>query len=522
METTEFVRKTASVMKGFEVAEKIILDDSHTHYLIMNHNVSDVFRMGKMVVLFKKYYSGGDYYREDQFGKLFRKSWVVSKVVVVTDSKCAGVVELFSSVDQIIILSQEELDDITLYSKSSLCVHKNIHRDEYGSFGDDGIGNNSLKNKLFGVQSYNWVLDIPMNFPEKDEWILSDMRLNASCVEKACSFFKKEKLCPDKMIIIFPYAKSKTMLAEQSWITFVDFLKKLGFVVFTNILSGEENVLPGTKELKVSIDILMAMGAAGCIMVGVRSSLIDVVRDFPYDIKSIQISSIYAEQNSLMKKDSMINGTIERNENTTYLSIYDSARETEALRKGIAHYRKGIWQKERYQEIKRKYQKIYSVSNFNDYIAQVVNMSHIMIFLTVCDSANKYWSLFDRSLLGLESDLAVEWRRSYVAVVDTDKGVVFEKLETSYRKVMYQSMFIDMNRRLEFEQIGFPNDNEYYVSSHAMGKGHYTKAAIVINGVQYALNQRGLNLVVFDREENCVIDSIYVDFWADRSLIVNR
>lgn len=518
-----FTENITSTIRGFELAEKIISNDQTVHYLIMDRHIGDVMRMLKLVIQFKKYYSETEpYFNEKRYGKLFRKAWVVKKVVVITDDVHAGVAKLFSSVDGIITLPTEELRDIGFYAKSFICVHPNLHRDEYGSPGDELLGEDLERHKLFGVSSYNWVLDLPMNFPAKNEWILSDMKLKNESLEKALEVFQIYRTVPEATVVICPYAKSSSILSEEYWNIYVDSLQKYNYIVFTNSGCDEEKPLKNTIALHVSIDTLVAMGCLGSMIAGVQSGLLDTIRGFSPDIKLLAISCLNTPYDYMLASNRKLENQIERRKNVTHLLLKKEDPISDILAEQFSYYRKGRWQLEKYREIKRDDLSLYTKNNLNDYVKELVNISNIIVFLAVYDSANKYWTSFERSLLGLESDLSVEWRKSYIAVVDREKDFLYEQMNSNFSDISFQGTFSDINRKTEYDELDFPEDNRYYISSHAMGKGRYTKAVVVINGEQYALNKRGLNIVVFSREANHVIDSIYVDFWADSQLTIQR
>ena len=141
--------------------------------------------------------------------------------------------------------------------------------------------------------------------------------------------------------------------------------------------------------------------------------------------------------------------------------------------------------------------------------------------MSVCGTVQRFWPLFNRQVLGICSDLSKKGNVSYVAVINKDEQFVWEKMGSDFREVKYQSHFNDFNKLTTIEEI-WMKDNQYYVTSHAMGPWAYTKAAIVINGQQYAFNRNGLNIVVYDKINAYVMDSIWVDLDQDENLSVRR
>ena len=94
-------------------------------------------------------------------------------------------------------------------------------------------------------------------------------------------------------------------------------------------------------------------------------------------------------------------------------------------------------------------------------------------------------------MLGLKTDLSNEFRTSYLAVIDN--GKVVEKCDLS---LLTQSGVLKSGMAYTIESGGF--DNGCTVS-------------IQIDGIEYAKNRRGINVVIYDNEKGCVIDSSAFD-----------
>jgi hypothetical protein len=99
---------------------------------------------------------------------------------------------------------------------------------------------------------------------------------------------------------------------------------------------------------------------------------------------------------------------------------------------------------------------------------------------------------------------------SYCAMIDAATGIVEENLDTVHPKAMLTT---------NFECSG----SCYQVRLESKKRtldDHYGWAKIMINNIDYAVNSGRLNMVVFDRKENKVIDSLWVD--TDNNLIIRR
>jgi len=98
--------------------------------------------------------------------------------------------------------------------------------------------------------------------------------------------------------------------------------------------------------------------------------------------------------------------------------------------------------------------------------------------------------------LGLEFQLA--FQSSYVAVL-ADGDILNE--EVSAEEINYQTQISGV--QFELTSGGYYNGNI---------------ASIKINGYEYAINRRGLNMVIYDLVNNEVIDSLCIDTYLDNSI----
>ena len=101
--------------------------------------------------------------------------------------------------------------------------------------------------------------------------------------------------------------------------------------------------------------------------------------------------------------------------------------------------------------------------------------------------------------MGLSFPLKECYQSSYIAAIK-DGEILTE--EISDEKLSYQTEIENIS--LEVISAGYNSGNT---------------ASIKINNVEYAVNQRGLNIVVYDTKENCVADSVCIDTYWDNRVI---
>lgn len=139
-----------------------------------------------------------------------------------------------------------------------------------------------------------------------------------------------------------------------------------------------------------------------------------------------------------------------------------------------------------------------SISDFLNYIG---GQSDYVVCIAVKDEASQSLTaeiVQDFCNMGLEFDLPGKYRWSYLAVIDNGQ-VIYENL--SDKGIKYETIIADS--QISLLSAGYDLGNN---------------CSIKINGVEYAINSRGINIVVYDKKAGYILDSICVDTFADSSL----
>lgn len=103
--------------------------------------------------------------------------------------------------------------------------------------------------------------------------------------------------------------------------------------------------------------------------------------------------------------------------------------------------------------------------------------------------------------LGLEFPLQEGYRSAYIAVLDCNKNIDIVYEEMSQETLRYSGKIGGL--KLSVVSSGYEQDN---------------LASICVNGHELALNRRGLNLVLYDKKNKVVLDSIAVDTYESNEL----
>lgn len=137
----------------------------------------------------------------------------------------------------------------------------------------------------------------------------------------------------------------------------------------------------------------------------------------------------------------------------------------------------------------------YQYITLKEYLPRLVNENYIS-FISVKDEASLAFndSMVDAMKnIGLTEELMGKYRYSYGAVIDSGQ-IVYEHLDNKLIDVSGE--FLEGN---------------YSLKSAGLNCGNLS--SIRINGQEYSLNMRGINIVVYDKMTKQVIDSVNFDTW---------
>ena len=100
--------------------------------------------------------------------------------------------------------------------------------------------------------------------------------------------------------------------------------------------------------------------------------------------------------------------------------------------------------------------------------------------------------------LGLNFPLEGAYQSSYIAAIKVGE-ILQEELSTEMISCQIQTGEL----MAEMVSAGYEKGNI---------------ASIKINGTEYAINQRGLNIVIYDTEENIIVDSLCIDTYSNNQI----
>lgn len=142
-----------------------------------------------------------------------------------------------------------------------------------------------------------------------------------------------------------------------------------------------------------------------------------------------------------------------------------------------------------------------NVISLNDYFGSI-DLDNVIIIFSVLDEASRYWNRFVfKNTLGLRINL--QFRDSYIAIVDIGNSFVYEM--TDNKSISFDCKMIGLN---------------VHITSAGYAMNPF-KAEIIINGIDYSKNLRGLNFVVIDKSTGSVLKSSNCDLYDDCDLLID-
>ena len=145
-----------------------------------------------------------------------------------------------------------------------------------------------------------------------------------------------------------------------------------------------------------------------------------------------------------------------------------------------------------------------SEMNSLEYIRKLNNPQYIVFFAVRDDMSYNLDEEMQSALhdLGLETDFIGRYHESFLGIINNGERL-FEKMSNEF---LYKEGTVAGTFNYVLRSGGFYSGDD---------------SDILINGTDYSINRRGLNIVVFDSTSKELIDIACIDFWSDRTMYHN-
>lgn len=151
--------------------------------------------------------------------------------------------------------------------------------------------------------------------------------------------------------------------------------------------------------------------------------------------------------------------------------------------------------------------KLHLADNTLEEYLTLLNNPRYTLFITVRDQSCNLSEAAQTGLLNLGLTQPIigtdRYRFSYLAVISNGK--------------VKQEQISDTNGQLLTYEGRLSGGEDFIINSQGAGKDGLGVASVLINDKEYAVNSRGLNIVVYDNDKQNVIDSIAFDTHSDSS-----
>ncbi len=210
----------------------------------------------------------------------------------------------------------------------------------------------------------------------------------------------------------------------------------------------------------------------------------------------------------LYDTDIGLDWTKDTNDSGRHLNLYGAQKVSADLGSYLKeHFELSGEYTEQWDRDLRSYEKVREVALLEleqDFVTYIDLLTDVFgestIFITVSDEMTVGLSAADIDALrnlGLQTDYTKAVQYSYIVVIENGE-------------VKYEA---SSNRPLEYSGVCSRSGKEYEL--YSSGWWTVSKASIQIDGTEYAVNTRGMNIVVYDDSRDLVLDSVAFDTWEE-------
>lgn len=516
------------IMKGFILADKLLeKDGSNYHFIKRSRHLGDVSRGISLISLFKSYHN-------------FAKDLPPGKLVALVPQNRVELMKLNPDIDDFIVCTPDELLCLQAYALSDRCIHRLYAESERMLEAWNGVIPTQLE--IYGIPE-DYYFNNRELFRECDS-------MSIEALFKVSEMLDRKGISAEKTVVIAPRALSSSELPYSSYIKCIQWFKKIGYSVFTNIGIDEE-VIDGTEALSLPAEELFALAQLGALIIGVQSGLMDTIKRMNIVFKNIALHNMASECDiAVYGRGLTVSSNRSKDErilwkkagaDVSFVGENEKACASEMIMDIAGYYVKGNIAKsftERIfnntiadNELANLYSDFTNTTDISEYIGICLKDENNIIILSVNSKAGESWKKTSlKELLNIKADLCGS-AEGYSSVI-CQKGVLAEKvgqdkingsiIET---RLQHGQGFLERWKSLSenSEQLqSLPSESRLWVNSIACDKLGYYRSLIVIDGVNYSLNKNGLNIVIYNRKYACVTDSISVDIENDECMTIKR
>ncbi|ONI40906.1 hypothetical protein AN396_00980 [Candidatus Epulonipiscium fishelsonii] len=273
---------------GFKLAKQYCNGDNTTYYIIINRDIFSACKNLSCLKAFKYYYNGTNPYHTTfepiSVPEVVPKEQIVKNIVIITREDLLPVVCMCQEIDEVIVLSKSQLDDLEEYAKIPYRKYENLYPDER-------IDNDQYEEE-YKLSTFSMQLKLPKSILDIH---MGKLKISKERYDIAEDFINEFNLDVNQMVIINPTGYNKTLALEpSSWDPFIKYCVSKEFNVFTYI--NDTTTLSNTQMLDIPIGILMVLIEKGCKYVSVQNETLDLMHHLAYkNLEAIVIFKVWTE-----------------------------------------------------------------------------------------------------------------------------------------------------------------------------------------------------------------------------------
>lgn len=271
MEKEELGLALAKIKKGCLLAEKYCPHHPTTSYFILNRDIFSAIRSTSMLEAYSYFYKQGNF-EKTEVSYLTRNPKVVDAIVLITTKKLSGVARLCRAVDDVLVLSQGEVDELEAFAQLSENQHKNLFPGE--AFPPAGYSvssyiankrifpdippNEEKMKEIYGVSSYGMLLRLPKEVIERHR-----SRFAPDMLAYQQGRLWKDEQKANEILILSTYSPEMDQDSALSYDDLISDCLAQGIQVYTQCFSEAQTPLPLTKKVALSLEVLLALSMEG-------------------------------------------------------------------------------------------------------------------------------------------------------------------------------------------------------------------------------------------------------------------
>ncbi len=206
---------------------------------------------------------GDVYYAMSYLKYYLDKNNIFDYTVIAVGNACGRIVKMFG-VGNVMTILQNEMDEL---------VQAVLYTDEKNAF--IAHHDRPYTNKMIQALKVKFI-------KFEDFYKYGVYGLDKESVPQkptACKKFRGlDIISQGKTVILAPYSKSVAGIDKDIWFKIISHYKNMGYKIFTNV-TGEEEALAETAELRVPLDELKSAVEYAGTFIGVRSGVCDVIKE---------------------------------------------------------------------------------------------------------------------------------------------------------------------------------------------------------------------------------------------------